>query len=57
MDGSIPQQAVEFLRDKSAKYKADLNQLPIFQVLMILDHRDRMALEDILFGRWELNDE
>lgn len=57
MDGSIPQQAVEFLRDKSAQYKADLNQLPIFQVLMILNHRDRMALEDILFGKWELNDE
>ena len=57
MDGSTPQQAIEFLRDKSTKYKADLNQLPIFQVLMILDHRDRMELEDILFGSWEPFDE
>ena len=57
MVNNTPQQAVDFLRQKSASYNTDLTSLPIFQVLMILNHKDRMELEDILFGRWEPFDE
>ena len=57
MGNSTPLRAIIFLKSKSEKYGSDLTRIPIFRVLMTLDHEDRTELEDILFNRWVPYDE
>lgn len=48
---------VVYLRQISPEYGCDLNQLPMFEVMMRLKQRDRDRLEDILFGEWSPSNE
>lgn len=48
---------VVYLRQISPEYGCDLNQLPIFEVMMRLRQEDRDRLEDILFGEWTPSNE
>ncbi len=51
------QLVVNYLAELSPEYGCDLNQIPIFEVMMRLKQRDRDGLENILFGMWEPFDE
>ena len=48
---------VRYLASLSPEYGCDLNQMPIFEVMMRLKQKDRDGLENILFGIWEPFDE
>ena len=43
---------VTLLDELSKKYGADLNQIALFDVLMMLEPRDRDRVEDEIFGGW-----
>lgn len=52
-DQPTSQVVVNYLSDISPEYGCDLNQLPIFEVMMRLKQPHRDGLENILFGIWE----
>lgn len=43
---------VTLLDELSKKYGTDLNQIALFDVLMMLEPRDRDRVEDEIFGDW-----
>jgi hypothetical protein len=41
-----------YLRDISPKYERDLNSMPIFEVMALLETTDQKKVKDIVFSEW-----